>query len=70
MKHKKRSPAFPLIPNNSEYCIIGDKKKRKYETEMDAALSAPSKDLHQYICVFCGHWHNGSSTLLTKKKSY
>ncbi|MBC7565009.1 hypothetical protein H7100_02125 [Candidatus Saccharibacteria bacterium] len=62
MKHKKRGPAFPLLPNESEYCYVGDKKKRKYETELDAELTSPSKMLHQYICDFCGHWHNGNST--------
>jgi hypothetical protein len=60
MKHKKRSPAFPLVPNKAEYCIIGGKKKRKYATQLDAELSAPSKDLHQYECEHCGFWHNGS----------
>lgn len=62
MKHKKRSPAFPLVPNESEFCIVGDKKKRKYETELDAELSAPVKELQQYVCEFCGHWHNGASS--------
>lgn len=63
MKHTKRSPAFPLLPNEAEYCLVGEKKKRKYKTELDAELSAPSKNLHQYVCEFCGHWHNGSSVL-------
>jgi hypothetical protein len=62
MKHKKRSPAFPLLPNEAEYCVVGDKKKRKYETELDAELSAPSKELQQYVCEFCGHWHNGTGS--------
>lgn len=67
MKHKKRSPSFPLLPNETEYCIVGDKKKRKYETELDAELSAPSRELQQYVCEFCGHWHNGSSSRPTNE---
>lgn len=63
MKHKKRSPAYPLLPNESEYCDVDGKKKRKYEAELDAELTSPSKDLQQYVCAFCGHWHNGNSTL-------
>jgi len=62
MKHIKRSPAFPLLPHETEYCLVGDKKKRKYATEFDAELSAPSKELQQYVCEFCGHWHNGTSS--------
>lgn len=62
MKHKKRSATFPLIPDDSEYCIVGEKKKRKYLTQLDAELNAPSKDLTQYVCEFCGYWHNGNST--------
>lgn len=61
MKHKKRSAAYPLVPNKAEYCLVGDKKKRKYETQLDAELAAPNKTLHQYICPFCGYWHNGNS---------
>lgn len=61
MKHKKRSPAFPLLPNDSEYCVVGGKKKRKYETQLDAELTAPTKELQQYVCEFCGFWHNGTS---------
>lgn len=61
MKHRKRSPAFPLLPNKAEYCLVGEKKKRKYETQIDAELSAPAKDLQQYICEHCGYWHNGTS---------
>lgn len=63
MKHKKRSPAFPLMPNEAEYCVVGGKKKRKYAAQLDAELSAPAKDLQQYICKFCQHWHNGTSSL-------
>lgn len=63
MKHKKRSPAFPLVPNKAEYCIVGDKKKRKYATKLDAELSAPAKNLQQYVCLYCGYWHNGSKTM-------
>jgi hypothetical protein len=63
MKHVKRSPAFPLMPNESEYCVVGDKKKRKYPTQLDAELNAPSKDLQQYICEYCGYWHNGTSSI-------
>ncbi|OYW85751.1 hypothetical protein B7Z17_01760 [Candidatus Saccharibacteria bacterium 32-49-10] len=61
MKHKKRSAANPLVPNENEYCLVGDKKKRKYKLQLDAELAAPAKDLQQYICEFCGFWHNGSS---------
>jgi hypothetical protein len=61
MKHPKRSPAFPLQPNPATFCIVGEKKKRKYATQLDAELSSPSKDLDQYICEFCGTWHNGQS---------
>jgi len=50
------------MPNDSEYCLVGDKKKRKYETQLDAELSAPSKDVQQYVCEFCGTWHNGTSS--------
>jgi rubrerythrin len=62
MKHVKRSPAFPLEPNKSDYCLVGEKKKRKYKTQLDAVLSAPAKELQQYICDYCGYWHNGSSS--------
>lgn len=61
MKHKKRSPAFPLELNPSEYCLVGEKKKRKYATQLDAELSAPARTLEQYICEYCGYWHNGTS---------
>jgi hypothetical protein len=63
MKHPKHSPAFPLVPNAAEYCIVGNKKKRKYSTQLDAELSAPVKELQQYVCAFCGFWHNGTSTI-------
>ncbi|NCO10309.1 hypothetical protein GW746_00855 [Candidatus Saccharibacteria bacterium] len=62
MKHKKRSPAFPLEPSKADYCLVGDKKKRKYPTQLDAELSKPAKDLQQYLCEYCGYWHNGKST--------
>jgi len=62
MKHKKRSPAFPLQLNPAEYCLVGDKKKRKYTSQVDAELSAPAKSLQQYVCEFCGYWHNGASS--------
>lgn len=62
LKHKKRSPAFPLEPNKAEYCLVGEKKKRKYDSQLEAELSAPSKELQQYICEFCGYWHNGRSS--------
>lgn len=61
MKHKKRSPAFPLEPSKSEFCHVGDKEKRKYATQLDAELNAPVKELQQYVCEFCGYWHNGNS---------
>jgi len=63
MKHVKRSPAFPLLPNPAQYCLVGEKRKRKYETEFEAELSSPSKKLQQYVCEFCGYWHNGASSL-------
>jgi len=66
MKHKKRTPAFPLLPNDAEYCLVGEKKKRKYSNQIDAELSAPTKDLQQYVCEFCGFWHNGTSKLTSK----
>ena len=59
MKHKKRSAAFPLEPNKSDYCRVGDKLKRKYPSQLDAELNAPAKELQQYICEYCGYWHNG-----------
>jgi len=62
MKHKKQGPANPLIPNESEYCVVDGKKKRKYDSRLDAELFAPAPDLHQYICEFCGQWHNGNSS--------
>lgn len=66
MKHIKRSAAFPLVPNEAEYCIVGTKKKRKYPTQLDAELNAPAKDLQQYICEYCGSWHNGKSGIQLK----
>lgn len=63
MKHKKRGATNPLVPNKSEYCYVGGKKKRKYATQFDAELSAPTKTLQQYICAFCGSWHNGNSSI-------
>jgi hypothetical protein len=69
MKHKKRSAAFPLVPLDSEYCLVGEKKKRKYPSQLDAELNAPSKDLQQYVCEFCGYWHNGSSSLSDGKST-
>lgn len=63
MKHKKRGPAHPLLPDPSEYCEIDGKVKRRYATQIDAELNAPSRDLQQYICDTCGSWHNGSSSL-------
>jgi hypothetical protein len=63
MKHVKRSATHPLVPSKHEYCYVGGKKKRKYTTEFDAELLAPSKELQQYVCDYCGFWHNGNSTL-------
>jgi hypothetical protein len=65
MKHKKRGPANPLLPNESEYCLVGAKKKRKYKTQLDAELSAPASGLGQYICEYCGYWHNGAKNKAT-----
>lgn len=62
MKHKKRSATNPLEPNNAEYCLVNDKKKRKYATQLDAELAAPVRELQQYICEYCGYWHNGKSS--------
>ena len=62
MKHIKRSPAFPLEPNPAQYCLVGEKKKRKYPTQLEAELSSPAKELQQYVCEFCGSWHNGKSS--------
>jgi len=62
VKHVKRSPAFPLLPNPAQYCLVGDKKKRKYPTQLEAELSSPAKELDQYVCEFCGFWHNGKSS--------
>jgi len=59
VKHKKRGPTNPLLPNPAEYCVVDGKKKRKYPTKLDAELNAPTKDLQQYVCEFCGTWHNG-----------
>jgi len=60
MKHKKRSPAFPLEMNPADYCLVGEKEKRKYATQLDAELSAPAPKLQQYICEFCGSWRNAT----------
>jgi len=62
VKHPKRSPAFPLQPNPAHFCLVGDKKKRKYKTQLEAELSSPAKELQQYVCEFCGYWHNGASS--------
>lgn len=62
MKHVKRSPAFPLVPNKAEYCSVDGKKKRKYPTQLDAELNAPTKELQQYVCDHCRFWHNGNSS--------
>lgn len=62
MKHKKRSPGFPLELNPAEYCKVDGKTKRKYKTQLDAELNAPTKDLQQYVCEHCGTWHNGSGS--------
>ena len=59
MKHKKRTASFPLELNESDYCHASGKKKRKYPTEFDAELSAPVRTLSQYVCEYCGYWHNG-----------
>lgn len=67
MKHKKRSAAYPLQPNPNDYCIVDEKLKKKYRTEIDAALNAPKQTLTQYVCEFCGFWHNGTSKVKTEK---
>jgi len=61
MKHKKRNATHPLEPNKDEYCYANDKVKRKYKSELDASLNAPGRKLQQYICEYCGYWHNGNS---------
>jgi rubrerythrin len=63
MKHKKRSAAYPLQQNPNDYCTVGEKIKKKYRTELDAALNAPKPTLTQYVCKFCGFWHNGTSKI-------
>lgn len=63
MKHKKRSAGFPLELNPEDYCWVDEKQKRKYPTELDAELAAPTKDLQQYVCEYCGYWHNGNTSL-------
>jgi len=60
LKHKKRSPAYPLLPLPDQYCRVNDKLKKKYATQLDAELNAPVTGLQQYICEYCGYWHNGS----------
>ncbi len=60
MKHKKRSPMQPLLPNPSDYCTIDKKVKRKYLNPLDAELFAPSREVEQYQCEVCGYWHNGT----------
>lgn len=66
MKHKKRSATNPLVPNKNEYCYVGGKKKRKYATQLDAELSAPTPSLQQYVCEYCLYWHNGNSNRIAK----
>lgn len=65
MKHKKRSAAYPLQQNPNDYCTVDEKVKKKYRTEIDAALNAPKQTLTQYVCEFCGFWHNGTSKIKT-----
>lgn len=60
MKHKKRSATNPLVPREAEYCTVDDKKKRKYDSCLDAELNAPVTQLEQYVCGACGFWHNGT----------
>lgn len=67
MKHKKRSPNYPTALNPAGYCYANDKKKRKYASKLDAELFAPSKNLQQYICNYCGHWHNGTPSVQFKR---
>jgi len=62
MKHKNRSATHPLEPNPDEYCRAAGKIKRKYKSELEAALNAPTRELQQYICEFCGFWHNGNGS--------
>jgi len=61
MKHKKRGPANPLQDSPKEWCYANGKKKKKYQTKLDAEIFAPHRDLEQYICEYCGYWHNGNS---------
>lgn len=63
MKHKKQGPANPILPLKEEYCYVGEKKKRKYKTKLDAEFYAPVKSLQQYQCEYCGLWHNGNSSI-------
>jgi len=62
VKHVKRSPGFPLLPNPALFCLVGEKRKRKYPTQLEAELSSPAKELQQYVCEYCGFWHNGKSS--------
>ncbi len=66
MKHKKRSAAFPTVINPAGYCYANDKKKRKYTSKLEAELFAPAKNLEQYVCEYCGHWHNGTPSAFVK----
>ena len=68
MKHKKRASTNPLVPNKAEYCYAGGKKKRRYTNRLDAELFAPSRALEQYVCEYCGFWHNGTPSLKVKRK--
>jgi len=62
MKHIKRSATNPLQENEAHFCYVGGKKKRKYPTKLDAEIFAPAKNLQQYVCEYCGFWHNGNSS--------
>lgn len=62
MKHKKRGATNPLQPNPSNYCYANGKKKRKYQTKLEAEIFAPTHKLQQYVCEYCGFWHNGNSS--------
>lgn len=66
MKHSKRGATTPLQPNPADYCYARGKKKRKYKTKLEAEIFAPNHNLEQYVCEYCGFWHNGNSSLKNK----
>ena len=68
MKHKKRGAGTELLLNLAEYCRAEEKLKKKYISELDAELNAPSPSLNQYKCEFCRMWHNGNGSVRMRKR--